>query len=263
MASTPSTSVQSAATSGRLKSAKHPAYAVTLFNSRGASLFELPLLAGFEPDAVARALSAYGVVLVGLGDLRALTGEDSNLTVDPARTLVTPALTPGSIRLTYFVRIVGESRPDEHLRRLHKDDAIALLRSVAEADRSLLRGLTEARTFDLCPAYTWSPSSGWLTIDSCFRAIDAVGRMRALHPASPALRLAAELIVLRLLLGLQETVRQPLAQRWRLASHLIPSATLRAFHRATRPRSPESLIAWLRDRGHHCLAAALVEDFGR
>ncbi|SEM44774.1 hypothetical protein SAMN04515666_111178 [Bosea lupini] len=191
MVSSLSTSVQSAATSGRKKTAKHPVFAVTLFNSRGTCLFQLTLQACSYPDAVARAQNAYCHVLLGLSDLRDLKSDEENLTVDPSRTIVTPARTPGSIRLTYFVRIAGEPQPVEHMRRLRKDDAIALLRSVAEADTALLRVLTEARTIDLCPAHIWSPGSGWLTIDSCFRVTDANGRMRALHPASPALRLAA------------------------------------------------------------------------
>lgn len=78
MASNRSISVQSAATSRRLKSGKHPDYAVTLLNSRGASLFQLTLKAGSEPDAVEQAQCAYWHELVGLGDLRDLSGADGS-----------------------------------------------------------------------------------------------------------------------------------------------------------------------------------------
>lgn len=247
----------------RHQPAKLPVYTVTLFNSRGTSLFQCATQASSGPDAVAWVQSAYGDVLVSLGDLRDLTGEAASLTVDPARTTVAPARTPGSIRLTYFVRIAGEPRTDDRVRKLRKAEAVALLRSVAEADPALMKVVAEAGTLDLCPSHTWSPRSGWLAIESCFRTTDAAGRLRALYPASPSLRLAAELIVLRLLLGLQETVRQPHAQRWRLASHLIPSATLRALRRGQGPQEPRTLIAWLNDRGHASLAAALAGEFGR
>lgn len=258
------TCVPPTTTSGqRPQPATLPVYAVTLFNSRGTSLFQCATQSGSEPEAVAWAQSAYGDALVGLGDLRELTDEAASLTVDPARTLVAPARTPGSIKLTYFVRIAGEPRTDGRLRRLRKAEAVALLRGVAEADPALLKVLAGAGTIDLCPAHIWSPRSGWLAIESCFRTADAAGRLRALHPASPALRLAAELIVLRLLLGLQETVRQPLARRWSLASHMMPSATLRALSRTAGPRPPEDLIAWLHDRGHRSLAATLAGEFRR
>lgn len=78
MASNRSISVQSAATSRRLKSGKNPDYAVTLLNSRGASLFQLTLKAGSEPDAVAQAQCADWHELVGLGDLRDLSGADGS-----------------------------------------------------------------------------------------------------------------------------------------------------------------------------------------
>lgn len=242
---------------------KLPVHAVRLFNQRRAPLFQIALRACTVSDAVAQAQNAYSDVLVGLSDLRDLTREHARLTVDPARTRVAAAGSPGSIMLTYLVLSAGKPRDDEHMHRLRRDDAVALLRSVAEADSSLLSVLAHNGLIDMCPAHTWSPRSGWLTIDSCFRAVDAAGRVNFLHPASPTLRLAAELIVLRLLLGLQETVRQPLAHRWRLASHVIPSATLRAFHRAAGPRSPETVIAWLRDHGHPALATTLAREFAR
>lgn len=243
--------------------AKRPVHCVTLINHRRAPLFQLTLQAGSELDAAAQAQDAYNDVLVGLGDLRNMTRETAKLTVDPSKTRIAAAGSPGSIKLTYLVRSAGETRHDEHVRRLTKDDAVVLLRSVAEADASLLTILADNGTVDMCPAHTWSPRSGWLTIDSCFRASDAAGRVTFLHPASPTLRLAAELVVLRLLLGLQETVRLPLAHRWRLESHAISSATLRAFHRTAGPRSPDTLIAWLRDHGHAALAATLAAEFRR
>lgn len=258
------THVPPMATSGpRPGPAKLRLLTVTLFNSRGTPLFQCVMPAGSEPEAVAWAQSAYGDALVALGDLRDLTGEAAALAVDPARTRVAPARMRGSVRLTYFVRIAGEPRTDGRLRKLRKAEATALLRAVAEADPALLKVLAGAGTIDLCPAHIWSPRSGWLAIESCFRTTDAAGRLRALHPASPTLRLAAELIVLRLLLGVQETVRQPLARRWSLASHMMPSATLRALSRTAGPRPPEDLIAWLRDRGHPSLAATLAGEFRR
>lgn len=244
-------------------SGKPPVHAVTLFNQRRAPLFQLALQGGTVADAVAQAQNAYSDVLVGLGDLRDLTRENARLTVDPARARVAAAESPGSIKLTYLVRSAGEPRDNAHLRRVGSDDAVVLLRTVAEADPSLLTILADNGTIDMCPAHTWSPRSGWLTVDSCFRASDASGRVTFLHLASPTLRLAAELVVLRLLLGLQEIVRQPLAHRWRLASHVIPSATMRALHRTAGPRSPDPLIAWLRDHGHPALAATLAGEFAR
>lgn len=244
-------------------SGKPPVYAVTLFNQRRAPLFQLALEARTVSEAVAQAQDAYSDLLVGLSDLGDLTREKARLTVDPAKTRVAAAGSPGSIKLTSLLRSAGEPRGDEPARRLSRDDGVVLLRSVAEADPSLLRILADNGTIDMCPAHTWSPRSGWLTVDSCFRASDASGRVTFLHPASPTLRLAAELVVLRLLLGLQEIVRQPLAHRWRLASHVIPSATVRAFHRTAGPRSPDTLIAWLRDHGHPALAATLAGEFAQ
>lgn len=242
---------------------ERPFHTVTLFNRRRAPLFQLTLQAGSVSDPSAQAQDAYSDVLVGLGDLRNLARETAKLTVDPSKTRIAADGSPGSIKLTYLVRSAGEPRGDGPVRRLSKDDAVVLLRSVAEADPSLLQVLADNGTVDMCPAHTWAPRTGWLTVDSCFRASDAAGRVAYLHPTSPTLRLAAELVSLRLLLGLQETVRLPLAHRWRLESHAISSATLRALHRTAGPRPPVALIAWLRGHGHAALAATLAAEFRR
>lgn len=257
----PQNSVAAAMSPPRAKAA--PVYAVALRNSRGHPLFKTTTRARSPEEAVAQAQAAYADFLVGIGEQRDLREHAAELVPDAAHTLVVRSRAPESCQIPYFVRIAGERREDAAAYRLSRADAVALLREVIEADRAMLEALLAGATIDLCPVHQWSPRTGLVTIDCAFRAPDATGRLRNLRPASPALRMAVRLIVLRQLLRSRETVHQPLGQRWRAASHAVPSATLRALRRAQGTRRPGSLIAWLRDRGHLALAMALALEAGR
>jgi hypothetical protein len=238
-------------------------FTATLRNDRGYPLFQLTTRAGSAAEVGARAQAAYGDLLRGIGEQRDLTDDAASLLVDPAQTIVAPSRTPDSLRISYLARIAGEMRPDAASRALGKDEAVALLRNAIDADPGMHHALTGGETIDLCPAHTWSPRTGWITIDCCFRVSGPAGRARSINPASWALRTTARLVVLRLLLRSRETVHQPLAQRRSVASHTLPSATLRALRRATGPREPASLIGWLREHGHFTLAAILTEEIRR
>lgn len=236
-----------------------PIQAVTLHTSTGYPLFRSTVRAWSPQEAISQAQAAYTHFLVGIGEQRDLREDAADLVPDAARTLVVPCRGPERCQIGYFVRIAGEEREDDAARLAH-GDAIALLREVIDADRRMLKVLTAGRTIDLCPAHTWSSSTGWITVDCAFRAPDVAGRLYALRPTSPALRMAVRLVVLRHLLGPRETVRQPLALRWSADSYSISSATLRAARLMRGPRRPDALIAWLRARGHAAIAEAIEHE---
>lgn len=247
----------------RLRRPRARTFTATLHNDRSYPLFQLTRRAGSAAEVGAQAQAAYGDVLRGIGEQRDLTGDAASLLIDPAQTIVAPSRTPDSLRISYLARVAGEVRKDAASRTVGKDEAVALLRSVIDADPGMHEVLTNGETIDLCPAHAWSSRTGWITIDCCFRVSDPAGRARSIKPALWTLRMAARLIVLRLLLRARETVHQPLDQRWSLASHAIPSATARAVRRVQGPREAQTLIAWLRERNHGALAASIAEGLRR
>lgn len=238
-------------------------YTVVLRTDRGCRLLKLTTSATCPDEAAAKARAAYADVTIAINEQRDLTERGGAARAEPTATVVRRSSAARGLSLSYCLRISGEVRDSGSAHRLTHASAVALLREVVEADSALMKALAGGDIIDLCPAQIWSPRTGWVEIGCLFRARDQSGGTRSVPPASEPLRVAASLIVLRLLLLARETVRQPLDQRWALASHEIVSATARAVRRIQGPQEPRALIAWLRDRGHDALATDIAGGFRR
>ena len=235
-------------------------YTVTLRNSRRNLLFRSTARARSPQEALSHTDAAYREFVTAIAESRDLTRDTDALTSDAAQTLLVRSRAREGYQISDFVRCAGEWRGHDPDRRLTEAKVIELLSEVGEADRDIHAVLHAGETIDLCPSHLRSFKTGLITSDCTFRARDVTGRLRALSPACPALRMAVLLIVLRQLSGYQFDLRRQLAQRWSMGSiELPPSATLRAARRLQGPRRPDALIAWLHAHGHDAVADALAE----